>query len=299
MRHWYYGDGTSHYYALSNALDEFSWYRFDAKGYEKATIAQIDTAEISPIMRGCLPKILRREFFLREHGDAWLEALVAQNKLIFSVRNTLDLAVFKLGQPILKLYELPEVQLESGALRRWKANDEMIEQHNGGILQVNHLTKPRPRDLDGPYGQFYRIAGFASEPNVCFYLFEEWDGVHKVRYEIKEDGTAEATMVLFDVLGYPTAVPDGEVPLEVRTKRFVLEHGMSWLRDRNPKNDGPLDRERLALLACYLNRPIWPWEIAYVDDGSQTEQWILDGKKLVCYCPAATKWPERFLVDNI
>ena len=299
MRHWYYSHGSSHYYGLSNALDEYSWYRFDAKGYEKTTCDQIDVTKAYPIMRGCLPKVLRRELFLREYGDAWLEALIEQNKLVFSVRNTLDLAVFKLGRPILDLYELPEAQLEGGTWRRWKANHELIEQYNGGTLQVKHLTKPRPRDLDGPYGQFYRIPGFATEPNVYFYLFEEWDGVHKVRYEIKEDGTTEAMMVCFDVLGYPTEVCDARVPLEVRAKRFVLEHGVSWLNERRPTNDGPLSQQELILMACYLNRPIWPWEIAYVGDGSPVKQWIVDDKKLVSYCPAAEKWPERFLVDNI
>jgi hypothetical protein len=296
MKYWYYEDCYLHYYALSNAVGEFSWYRFSAGGHEAVSSSEIDTMKPRPIMRGCLPKVLREKAFLLEHGDAWLESLVEQNKLVLSVQDTLELAVFGLGRPINDLYELPEAQLQSGVQRRWKANGELVEQHNGGILRISHLTNLRPRDFDGSYGQFYRVEGFRWEPNVCFYLFEERDGVHKVRYELKDDGSAEAKMVRFDVLGYPTAVPDADVPLVVRAKRFMLEHGLSWLRDRNPVFDGPLGRQDLILLASYLNRPISYWQIRY---DSTLDGWIISERYLVRRCNDEIVSTGGFLVDKI
>lgn len=312
MKYWYCGSRDAHFYAYSNALDEFFWYRFDKGKFLRVSDDEIDTTEVRPIDRGFMPKELYKEAFLCEYGDAWLERLIAQNKLVLSVEDTLDVAVFKLGQPICDLYELPQICFYGGTQRRWKVNGEMIEQNNGGALCVKHLTNSRPRDLPGKYGQFYRVRGFSSEPNVCFYIFEEWDGVHKVRYEIEEDGTKTARLVNFDVVGFPEIVSDLDVPEIVRARRFVLEHGIEWLRERRPENDGPLDRNGLILLASFLNRPIWPWQIRFDDSvdcpddnsGYDTYCWKIEEKYLVyCYADLSacgmSRWRNGFLVEEI
>lgn len=311
MKYWYYGARDAHYYAYSNALGEFFWYRFDKGDFLKASDDEIDVTEIQSLERGFMPKALRRKAFLHEHGDAWLEQLIAKNKLIISAEDTLDIAVFKLGRPIHDAYALPEICFFGGMQCRWKVNGEMVEQNNGGALRIKHLTNARPRDLSGKYGQFYRVKGFSSEPNVCFYIFEEWDGVHKVRYEVEDDGTATARLVSFDVVGYPEMVSDMEVPEIVRARRFMLEHGIEWLRERRPENDGPLDRNGLMLLASFLNRPIWPWEIKYDDSidwpddntGYDTCCWKIDDKYLVyCYADFSacgmSRWRHGFLVEE-
>lgn len=312
MKYWHYGARDAHYYGYSNVLDEFFWYRFDKGKFLKASDNEIDTTEVQPLERGFMPKSLRKEAFLCEHGEAWLEQLTTKGKLILSIEDTLNVAVFKLGYPINDAFELPQICFSGGTQRRWKANGEMIEQNNGGALRIKHLTRPRPRDLPGKYGQFYRIKGFSSEPNVCFYVFEEWDGVHKVRYEINEDGEASARLIGFDVVGYPEMVGDLEVPEIVRARRFMLEHGIEWLRERRSENDGPLDRNGLMLLASFLNRPIWPWQIKFDDTvdwpddniGYDTYCWKIEGKYLVyCYADLSvcgmSRWKHGFLVEEI
>ena len=266
MRYWYYGSGDAHYYAYSNALNEFFWYRFEKNKFLEVKSCEIDQEKIVSLDCGFIPKDVRRKAFLCEFGDEWLNDLISKRRLVLSVEDTLDLAVFKLGYPIKDLYELSVIQWDHGIQRRWKVNGEMVEQNNGGVLLVESLTRPKPKELSGEYGQFYRIKGLDSGPNVCFYLFEERDGVHKVRYELNEDRTESARLVGFDIVGRPVLVEDKNVPLVVQSRRFVIEHGIEWLHERRSGNDGPLDRDGLIRLATTLNRSIWPWEIHF--DGS-------------------------------
>ena len=312
MKYWYCGAENVHYYAYSNALGEFFWYRFDKGDFRKVDESEIDTTQIRSIERGFLPKLLQRKAFLCEHGDSWLERLITSDKLVLSAEDTLDLAVFKLGHPIHDVYELPQICFWGGTQRRWKINGELVEQNNGGALLVKHLTKARPRCLSSDFGQFYRIKGFSSEPNVCFYVFEEWDGMHKVRYGVEENGEASAILVSFDIVGYPEMVSDSEVPEIVRARRFVLEHGIEWLRERRSENDGPLDRNGLILLASFMNRPIWPWQIRYdgppdwseEETGIRAYRWRIDEKYLVCAdadlsANSMGRWWRGFMINEI